>query len=449
FRDVSPATADAVKTMYRKLAAKYHPDRGGDTRTMQEINADYDKAMKAVLSGKAASSYASQAEKEKAAARPIREAIEFAVTLPDDVDVVIRGLWLWLQGKTFAVRDKIKAFRTSDGKGFRCASKKKAWYFAGIPASNRRGEMSIAEIEARLGRQRVEERRRRLALNPTKAAKAKAIDGDLYLLTISRGDDTLGFYVHDGNMDGVSKFKTLAAARKFAKGKGKKLVENPADEYDVREPWAIMGHVAGGNKWALEFIESAATLPDSYKLKAILERPENKGKYDRLRVLDIRDYIGGRRRKRKNPVKVPRRRTYEMFQGREATKAERLAVSRHAPERLDQLGDLIELKVNGKIYEFNGKRFRLAASGGKLWIAGGKFAKANPKAKINEINPIGEIEHVVYGTRKPHHGDHAYTHYIHQLGEDTGHRPTLCVDREGYPIIRGGKYKIEARGIVN
>src|SRR5690606_12353436 len=117
--------------------------------------------------------------------------------------------------------------------------------------------------------------------------------------------------------------------------------------------------------------------------------------------------------------------------------------------RLDQLGDLIELKVNGKIYKFNGKRFRLAASGGKLWIAGGKFAKANPKATTNEINPGRDLAHVVYWTRKPHHGDHAYTQYIHQLGEDTGHRPTLCVDREGYPISRGGKYKIEARGIVN
>lgn len=154
--------------------------------------------------------------------------------------------------------------------------------------------------------------------------------------------------------------------------------------------------------------------------------------------------------KRANPAKVPHRRTFEMFQGRQATTARQLAVSGHAPKHLDQLGDLIELKLNsGKVLKFAGKKFKLCAAGGKLWIAGGRFAKANPAGKAREVNPIDAIDHVVYGTYKPHHGDMQYTHYIHKLGEETGHMPTLCVDRQGYPIIRGGRYKIEARGIVN
>lgn len=139
-----------------------------------------------------------------------------------------------------------------------------------------------------------------------------------------------------------------------------------------------------------------------------------------------------------------------MFQGRPSTTAKEMPVSRFAPARLDQLGDLIELKLaDGQIIKPNPQRFKLCAAGGKLWIAGGKFAKANPAGKANELNPISRIVHVVYGTRKPHHGDHAYTHYIHKMGEDTGHQPMLAVDREGFPIIRGGQYKIEARGIVN
>ena len=139
-----------------------------------------------------------------------------------------------------------------------------------------------------------------------------------------------------------------------------------------------------------------------------------------------------------------------MFNGRPATKAAAMAVSRHAPARLDQLGDLIELKLtNGQILKINPRRFKLCASGGKLWIAGGKFAKANPAEKANVLNPVAEIAHVVYGTHKPHHGDNNYTHYIHMLGEESGHRPILAIDREGFPVIRGGRYKIEARGIVN
>ena len=155
-------------------------------------------------------------------------------------------------------------------------------------------------------------------------------------------------------------------------------------------------------------------------------------------------------KRKKNTARVPRRRTFEMFQGRPATKAKAMPVSRHAPAKLDQLGDLIELKLNsGKVLKFNGKRFKLCAANGRLWIAGGTFAKADAKQPARILNPVDHIDHVVYGTYKPHHGDMKYTHYIHKLGEETGHLPTLAVDRDGFPVIRGGKYKIEARGIVN
>jgi curved DNA-binding protein len=36
------ATAEEIKKAYRKLAAKYHPDRGGDTAKFQELQAAYD-----------------------------------------------------------------------------------------------------------------------------------------------------------------------------------------------------------------------------------------------------------------------------------------------------------------------------------------------------------------------------------------------------------------------
>lgn len=153
---------------------------------------------------------------------------------------------------------------------------------------------------------------------------------------------------------------------------------------------------------------------------------------------------------RRNPKSTARRRTFEMFQGRKVTTARPMLVSNHAPANLDALGDLVELKIaGGPTLKFNGKGTKLCAANGKLWIAGKRFAKANPSGKPNEINPIGEIDHVVYGTYKPHHGDHNYTHYIHKLGEESGKRPILCVDREGFPVIRGGNYKIEARGIVD
>ena len=171
--------------------------------------------------------------------------------------------------------------------------------------------------------------------------------------------------------------------------------------------------------------------------------------FSKARAKQIREGARSLKIAVRNPKTTARRRTYEMFQGRPATKVTPMQVSHHAPARLDALGDLVEIKMNGgPTYKFN-RGVKLCAANGKLWIAGKRFAKPNPSAKLNEINPIGEIDHVVYGTYKPHHGDHNYTHYIHKLGEESGVMPTLCVDREGFPVIRGGNYKIESRGIVD
>ena len=37
---------DEVKKRYKELALKFHPDRGGSTETMQQINAEYQNIIK-------------------------------------------------------------------------------------------------------------------------------------------------------------------------------------------------------------------------------------------------------------------------------------------------------------------------------------------------------------------------------------------------------------------
>ena len=39
---VSTLDADAIKTVYRTLALKWHPDRGGTTEAMQAVNEFYE-----------------------------------------------------------------------------------------------------------------------------------------------------------------------------------------------------------------------------------------------------------------------------------------------------------------------------------------------------------------------------------------------------------------------
>ena len=572
FREVSPVTPEAVKKLYRTLAAKYHPDKGGDTRTMQEINADYDKAMKIAISGEGNEA---RAKAETSAIKPLREAIEFAVTLPDDVKVVIRGLWLWLEGNTFKAKDQIKSFTSSDGNRFKWASQKKAWFFAAVPSRNRRGEMSFAEIESLYGREDVKDRKSRRALNP--------------------GDPITAFSALTGGIASALQIKEMlnrpkrkATPKRKTNGKttakpkaGRSNPATTAQKHNEREfnldiaaiesgnyrkarTAQMHGRLAGYSKREVE------TLIENAKLKARLKSKLKPGtkktnpikiklhKFYRGQIVSTRsigdhdivysakiisrtpsmvtfdagdgvkkakihrreDYeyfypfgrysmaptfrstdkpksnphfyvqkLGGAWRilnregnkltvkfktkaaalkrlaevKKESPEidwvvlpeskpnpKPPRSRLFEKFQGRSVTSAVKRPVSAHAPAKLVQLGDLIELHLKGgKILKPNPKAFKLAAANGKLWIVGGKIAKPNPAARANEINPIGELTHVVYGTRKPHHGDHNYTHYIHKMGEESGRRPLLCADKDGYPVLRGGNYKIEARGIVD
>ena len=149
-------TIEAVKNCYRDLAKKYHPDLGGDTATMQAVNAEYADAMRRAIANEE-NEY--QRDRATAGFEPLREAIEFAVTLPENVSVIIRGFWLWLEGETYFCKDRIKSFTSADEKHFRWSKHKQSWYFAAVPSMNRSGHRySFEEIEAIHGREVVSER---------------------------------------------------------------------------------------------------------------------------------------------------------------------------------------------------------------------------------------------------------------------------------------------------
>jgi curved DNA-binding protein CbpA len=155
-------TIEDVKNRYRELAKKHHPDLGGDTATMQMLNAEYTDAMR-----RAIPSEENPYKREQAAAgfEPLREAIEFAVTLPENVSVIIRGFWLWLEGETYLCKDQIKSFESAENIRFHWSKNKTAWYFAAVPSSNKSGKIySFDEIEAIYGREEITTKKRRSKL---------------------------------------------------------------------------------------------------------------------------------------------------------------------------------------------------------------------------------------------------------------------------------------------
>ncbi len=117
-------TIEDVKNRYRELAKKHHLDLGGDTATMQMLNAEYTDAMRRAIPAEE-----NEYKREQAAAgcEPLREAIEFAVTLPENVSATIRGFWLWLEGETYLCKDQIKSFESAENISFRWSKNKTAW----------------------------------------------------------------------------------------------------------------------------------------------------------------------------------------------------------------------------------------------------------------------------------------------------------------------------------
>ncbi|EHQ29777.1 heat shock protein DnaJ domain protein [Mucilaginibacter paludis DSM 18603] len=113
-------TLQEVKATYKKLARQHHPDLGGDTAVMQEINREYAFATARIMNGAGLSE--EETEHEILSSEAYRQAIENIAHLLG-VTIEIVGHWIWVTGNTYPVRDVLKKA------GFFFASKKQAWYF--------------------------------------------------------------------------------------------------------------------------------------------------------------------------------------------------------------------------------------------------------------------------------------------------------------------------------
>lgn len=72
-------TLDEVKAMYKKLAKEHHPDHGGSTETMQQINAEYAFVCAKILKGENLS--AEDADEQLRMSEEYRQVIEQIINL--------------------------------------------------------------------------------------------------------------------------------------------------------------------------------------------------------------------------------------------------------------------------------------------------------------------------------------------------------------------------------
>lgn len=105
-----------VKKTYKEMALKYHPDRGGDTQTMQQLNFEYDQIINNPFFN-----FSGQSEAEKESYLKFPEIIEKVINL--DLVIELCGNWLWISGNTYAHREHLRK------SGFYFARNKQRWYW--------------------------------------------------------------------------------------------------------------------------------------------------------------------------------------------------------------------------------------------------------------------------------------------------------------------------------
>lgn len=127
----SCVTVAEVKKLYRTLAFQHHPDRGGSTAIMQEVNAQYKVALRRCdgqqhTDGETKQTYTYHynAEREQAVIDFIDRLIRSGA-LVAGVDAWLIGCWVWIQGDTKPVKDILG----KNGLGCMWHSKRNAWYW--------------------------------------------------------------------------------------------------------------------------------------------------------------------------------------------------------------------------------------------------------------------------------------------------------------------------------
>ena len=154
----NPQTLEELKKEYKKLVFKHHPDKGGKTSDMQEINAEYDSLFARLKNVHKSASGETYTAKQETTETPeqFREIIEKLINI-EGIEIEICGAWLWITGNTYPNRETLKSLHFKYSKG------KNAWYWheAGYRKHSSK-TFSLDEIRDLWGSERV---------NPTQQGK--------------------------------------------------------------------------------------------------------------------------------------------------------------------------------------------------------------------------------------------------------------------------------------
>lgn len=139
-----------VKKRYHELIKKHHPDIGGDTATMAEINNQYEIAFERLKNVRRAATGETYNKESNETAAEYRDIIEGLLHIPG-IMIEIIGTWIWITGETKPVKEELKKV------GFAFSAKKAAWYWHSEEYSKRRGKnYTMDDLRQKWGSMEVE-----------------------------------------------------------------------------------------------------------------------------------------------------------------------------------------------------------------------------------------------------------------------------------------------------
>jgi len=137
---------DELKAEYRRLIKIHHPDCGGNTETMKQVNNEY-KARFEELKKR----HNETSDAEHQTTETPEEFIEIIEKLMhmEGIEAELCGSWIWCRGNTYEYKDQLKAM------GFMWSKAKKSWYWRHPETASHhyRGKSTMEQIREKYGSQ--------------------------------------------------------------------------------------------------------------------------------------------------------------------------------------------------------------------------------------------------------------------------------------------------------
>jgi hypothetical protein len=150
-------TIEEVRARFRDLAREHHPDHGGDTATMQAVNAEYEEALK--TAARAAHRAWTAGQKDAPEYPDWLDEILRDLSAIEEADIELVGTWLYVRIRHGLDAERFRAtLARVKGLGLWFSGKHRAWIYNGGRGRKRlRTRLTLDQIRARYGAQVIKE----------------------------------------------------------------------------------------------------------------------------------------------------------------------------------------------------------------------------------------------------------------------------------------------------